>query len=144
MTVRRLLEGKGRFVPTIRSGASLQDVIDQLDIDDAGALVVTDDNEKILGLITETDIARGLKKYGRDIVDAPVEKLMTTDVVVCDIGEPLTKVLELMDEHQLHHVPVVKDGKLYGIINMLDLVKYRLGELETEAEALKAYVAGRT
>ena len=143
MTVRKLLEGKGRFVATIRSESSLSDVIDQLDIDDAGALVVTDDHEQILGLISEKHIMRGLKTYGRDVVDAPVEKLMTRDVVVCDIGEPLTKVLELMDEHQLHHVPIVKEGKLHGMINMLDLVKYRLVELQTEAEALKAYIAGQ-
>ena len=39
-------------------------------------------------------------------------------------------------------MPITKSGRLYGIINMLDLVKYRLAELDAEANALKAYIIG--
>jgi len=65
MSVRRLLKGKGSFVPVIRSHLSLNDVINQLDIDKVGSLVVSDDNIRILGIITEHDIARGLKNWPR-------------------------------------------------------------------------------
>lgn len=143
MTVRRLLDGKGSFVPSIRSNTRLSDVVDQLELDDAGALVVTDDDKKILGLISERDIVRGLKSSGRDVLDKPVSKLMSRNVITCDIGEPLSQVLELMDRHQIRHVPITREGDLCGIITMLDVVKYRLGELQSEAEALKAYVSGR-
>jgi signal-transduction protein with cAMP-binding, CBS, and nucleotidyltransferase domain len=47
-----------------------------------------------------------------------------------------------MDQHQIHYVPITKAGQLCGIINMLDLVKYRLAEIEAEANELKAYVTG--
>ena len=67
---------------------------------------------------------------------------MTTEVVTCDYREPVEQILKLMDQHQIRHVPIVKDGELHGIINMLDLVKYRLEQLESEAESLKAYVMG--
>ena len=142
MTVARLIKGKGSFVPVIKSDLRLNDVIDQLDIEDVGALVVTDDNSEILGIITERDIARGLKEHGRNVVDRPLVELMTKDVVSIDIGQSLSRVLELMDEHQIHYLPVTENGSLAGIINMLDLVKYRLGEIEMEANALKEYVAG--
>ncbi len=142
MSVRLLLKHKGTFVPVIRSDLTLNEVIDQLRIDEAGALVVTDDNQKILGIITEHDIARGLKTHGRDVVDRPLRELMTRDVITIDIGQPVTHVLELMDRHKIHYVPVTENGSLAGIINMLDLVKYRLAEIELEANALKAYVAG--
>ena len=85
MTVRLLLKSKGTFVPMIRSELTLKDVIDQLQIDEAGALVVTDDNLKMLGIITERDIARGLKAHGRDVVDRPLTELMTRDVLSVDI-----------------------------------------------------------
>ena len=143
MTVKTLIKGKGSFVPVIKSDLTLNDVIDQLDIDDVGALVVTDDRSEILGIITERDIARGLKEHGRNVVDRPLAELMTKDVVSIDIGAPLSRVLELMDEHQIHYLPVTENGSLAGIINMLDLVKYRLGEIEMEANALRDYVAGR-
>ena len=142
MTVRLLLKAKGAFVPVIRSELMLMDVIDQLQTDEAGALVVTDDNQKILGIITERDIARGLKRHGRDVIDRPLKDLMTSDVISVDIGEPVTTVLELMSRHKIHYVPVTDNGSLAGIITMLDLVKYRLAELELESKALKDYVAG--
>lgn len=143
MSVRHLLKSKGTFVPVIRSDLTLKDVIDQLEVDMAGALVVTDNDLSILGIISERDIVRALKAHGRQIVDAPVTSIMTRDVITCDYEQPINKILELMDEHQIRHVPILRDGQLHGIINMLDLVKYRLQELELEANALKDYVAGR-
>jgi CBS domain-containing protein len=143
MTVKLLLKHKGRFVPVIRSDLILNDVIEQLHIDAAGALVVTDDNQKILGIITERDIARGLQRFGRDVVDRPLRELMSRNVITVDIGETVNRVLELMDRHQIHYVPVTDHGNLVGIITMLDVVKYRLAEIELEANALKEYVAGR-
>jgi CBS domain-containing protein len=142
MTVKLLLKHKGGFVPVIHSGVTLSDVIEQLRIDEAGALVVTDD-KKILGIITERDIARGLQRFGRNVVDRPLQELMTQNVVTVDISERVNRVLELMDRHQIHYVPVTDHGLLVGIITMLDIVKYRLAEIELEANALKDYVTGR-
>ena len=143
MSVKLLIKEKGSFVPVIRSNLTLDDVINQLDIDNVGGLIVTDDNSEILGIITEHDIARGLKEHGRNVVDRPLRDLMTKDVISVDINEPLTRVLELMDQHRIHYLPVTERGSLCGIINMLDLVRYRLKEIELEASALKDYVAGR-
>ena len=129
-------------MPVIRSDLTLQDVVHQLQVDEAGALVVTDDNQMMLGIIIERDLARGLKRYGRDVVDRPLKDLMTRDVLSVDIGVPITTVLELMHKRKFHYVPVTENGSLTGIITMLDLVKYRLAEIELEANSLKAYVAG--
>jgi CBS domain-containing protein len=142
MSIQTLLAEKGRFVPIISSNVTMNDVIDKLEIDKAGALVITDDNQTILGIITERDIARGLKTYGRNVVDKPVCELMTHVVRTCDVNQSVEDVLRLMDEHQVQYVPITKNGFLYGIINMLDLVKYRLAQVDAEAEALKSYVAG--
>jgi CBS domain-containing protein len=65
MTVQALVASKGHAVPTIKSDTTFQDVIERFEHENAGALVVTDDNERILGIITERDIARGLKTFGR-------------------------------------------------------------------------------
>ena len=46
MSVRRVLRAKGFFVPVIRSGLTLNDVINQLEVDNVGALVVTDDSSR--------------------------------------------------------------------------------------------------
>lgn len=142
MTVRKLLNSKGRFVSGIGSNVRVQDVVEQLESDDVAALVVTDDKESILGIISGRDVVRGVKQFGPEVANRLVGDLMTRKVVTCDIGEPLEKILNLMDAHQIRHVPITDGGNLCGIINMLDVVKYRLREIQTEAEALKEYVAG--
>ena len=142
MSIQALLDAKGRFIPIISSSVSISDVIDKLEIDKAGALVVTDDNQTILGRITERDIARGLKTFGRNVVDKPVGELMTRNVETCDVNQSVEAVLRLMNERQIQFVPIMKNGALYGIINMLDLVKYRLSQIDAEAAALRAYVTG--
>lgn len=47
--------------------------------------MVTDDNKTILGIITERDIARGLKTHGRGVVDKSLRDLMTKEVISVDI-----------------------------------------------------------
>jgi len=105
----------------------VRDVINQLEADDVSALVVSDDGTSILGITSAGDIVRGLKAFGRDVVDRPLGDLMTRDVIFCDIGEPMSRIYELMDLHQIRHVPMTENGELCGIINMLDVVKYRPG-----------------
>lgn len=142
MTIRRLLKQKGSYVPSIGSGATVREVLAQLDLDNVGALVVTDDNDNILGMISERDIVRGLQKEGIATIDAPVNSLMSKVVYTCDVNEPISNVLELMDRYKFRHVPIKDGSRLCGIINMLDVAKYRLEELRAEADALKDYIAG--
>jgi CBS domain-containing protein len=143
MTVQKLIEGKGNFVSVVRPDVTVDDVIKQLEADDVSAVVVSENDKGILGIVSPGDIVRGLKNFGRNVGNRPASDLMTCKVVSCDIKEPLTKIYELMDKHQIRHVPITDHGRLCGIINILDVIRYRLAEIQQEAEALKDYVAGR-
>lgn len=143
MTVRALLKDKGEQVSTIRPDVKVGEIMDQLERDEVSALVVSKDGRTILGIVSGGDVMRGLKRDGPAIVEKTVEEVMTSEVVTCNVGEPLATVYELMDANRIRHVPIVDNGDLCGLINTLDVVKHRLGELELEAEALKGYVAGR-
>lgn len=143
MKVSDLIEKKGSFVPAIRSDAKVQDVVDQLKADEAGALVVTDDDKKILGIISEHNIVRGLERYGRDVVDRPVTDLMTAEVVTCSMDDTMDQAMALMDHHRIRHVPVTRDGDLCGIVAIHDILRNKMSELTFEAQALRDYVSGR-
>ncbi len=142
MTVRKLLESKGNFVPFVRPDSTVADVTEILQADEVGALVVTNDQRNILGIVTERDIVNALNEFGPNVMETSVSDVMTEDVITCEFGQPISSILELMHEHQIHHIPITEQGELCGIINMLDLVKYRLDELEEESMLLKNYVAG--
>ena len=143
MSVRKLLEGKGAFVSVAPSTATVQDIVDQLEADDVAAVVIASTETKIEGIVSGRSIVRGIKQHGRNIVDRCVADIMTVNVVTCDIEEPMGRIYELMDKHQIRHIPITDNGRLCGIVNMLDVVKYRLEEIRTEAETLKSYIAGQ-
>ena len=56
--------------------------------------------------------------------------------------DSLDHVTRLMTRHRVRHTPVIRDGKLAGIISIGDVVKHRLDDLELEANILRdAYIA---
>ena len=104
-----------------------------------GALVVSEDGERLTGIVSERDVVRHL---GRDesVLESPVEQIMTTDVRTCGGDELLTDLMQVMTDHRIRHLPVVADDRVTGIISIGDVVKGRIGELEFERDQLDSYV----
>jgi signal-transduction protein with cAMP-binding, CBS, and nucleotidyltransferase domain len=65
---------------------------------------------------------------------------MTSDVKTCSLDAPVVDLMRAMTEGRFRHVPVVAEGKLAGIVSIGDIVKNRVGELETERDSLSRYI----
>jgi CBS domain-containing protein len=144
MKVRDMLAEKGDKVATTQPDATVDTVLHRLKLEGVGALVVSKDGEKVLGIVSERDIVRGLPDHGAALLEMPVSEIMTKTVKTCP---PETNIPELMSEmtrSRFRHMPVVKDGKLCGIISIGDVVKSRLEELEAETHVLRDYIVGRS
>ncbi len=142
MTIRAILKTKGAAVPTVASGVNIRDVLQRLEEEDVGALVVTDDGERIKGIVSERDIVRGLRLTGDDVLDADVEDLMTTDVVTCKADDKIAAVMAMMLANRIRHVPVVDGKTLAGFISVRDIIKQRLDEVQADADAMQKYISG--
>ena len=142
MNVAAILRQKGRAVTTAPPSITLLEVAQRLAHKRIGAIVVVDAQGELVGIVSERDIILALSEVGPDCLTRPVSERMTRQVVTCDVGEPMAWILQLMDAHQIRHVPITRDGLLCGIVSILDVIKYRLAEIDAEARALKAYVAG--
>ena len=140
MTVERIIKDKGTYVTTVSPDAKVADVIDQLEADDVGALVVSADGDRINGIISERDVVRGLQRFGPAVLDHPVGELMTSEVVTCTADDPVVGVMAMMDDQEIRHVPVIENGKLAGIVNIRDIIKLRLNEVQNEANAMREYI----
>ena len=140
MTVETILRDKGGHVATIRPDARVEEAVTKLATEDVGALVVSRNGRDVEGVISERDIARGLAQHGRDVVDRSVSQLMTGQVITCVSGDRVAGIMALMTEHRIRHVPVTKDGELCGIVSIGDVVKTRLDEVMSEADAMLAYI----
>ena len=138
MTVAAILKVKGSHVETTTPDTTVFSAAWELKIKNIGALVVvSEDGGTILGMISERDLARGISEYGTNLQALPVSKLMTTPVLTCAPDERITGVMVRMTHHRVRHLPVVDGGKLLGIISIGDVVKFRLDELELEANVLR-------
>lgn len=69
--------------------------------------------------------------------DQNIQRIMTIDPATVNIGEPTSKAKHLLDSESIHHLPVVDDGKLVGIISTADLLKlYLLDEGANSADVV--------
>ncbi|NTF32202.1 CBS domain-containing protein [Rhizobium skierniewicense] len=140
--VKELLDLKGRDVITVRPDLSLGEAAVTLHENRIGAVVVTDDHGAILGIFTERDIVKAIATHASAALEAKVSEVMTKNVTRCHEGSSTDDLMELMTGGRFRHLPVEADGRLVGIISIGDVVKARIGEIEAEAEHIKAYIAG--
>jgi CBS domain-containing protein len=74
----------------------------------------------------------------------PVKEVMQYGMIGVSPDESITRVMNLMTHHRVRHMPVLRGGKLVGIVSIGDVVKHRLEDLELEANVLRdVYNAGR-
>ena len=142
MDVETILRTKGRAVETIRPGETVGAAIDMLVSRNIGALVASDDGEKVEGIISERDIVNALARHGAGLLSLTVAQVMTRPVVTCDPAESVGELMAEMTNRRIRHLPVVQDGRICGIVSIGDLVKNRLDEIEYEASSLRSFIAG--
>lgn len=141
MNVEGILKGKGTDVATIAPQASIKRAADWLRAKNVGALVVTSDGT-ILGIISERDIVHALSQYGEPVASMQVKDVMTHGLTTASLDDDLTHLMRLMTRHRVRHMPVLRSGRLAGIISIGDVVKHRLDDLELEANVLRdVYIA---
>ena len=142
MLIGQILAGKGRDVVTTRPDATIAEVAKLLKARRIGAVVVTDADGALCGIISERDLARGLADHGADLLQMRVRDLMTAEVSTCSPDDGIDKLMQQMTEGRFRHLPVVQEGRMIGIISIGDVVKHRLQELENEAHLLHDYISG--
>ena len=107
--------------------------------EDIGSIPVIDNEQtrKLVGIVTDRDLALEIVAEGLDAKSTKVETVMTRKVVTCLADDDLQKALDAMAEHQLRRIPVVDDdNKILGIIAQAD-VATRVDEPEKTAEMVK-------
>jgi CBS domain-containing protein len=88
-----------------------------------GSLLVTN-QEAIVGIVTDTDLARRAMAEGLDPDRTPVERIMSAPVVQIDVEATLLDASDLMAKEGVRHLGVQKEGKLIGIVSVRDLVNF--------------------
>ena len=141
MLVLQILKSKGAAVYTCSPVETVAAAAAVLHSRRVGALVVMDDQDHVVGIVSERDVVRVIAQQGHMGLSAPVSACMTRGVIYADPTETVGELMARMTDRRIRHLPVVQGDRLAGIVSIGDLVKSKIAESEAEAEELKAYIA---
>jgi CBS domain-containing protein len=95
----------------------------------------------LAGIITERDILARIVAAELDPVATPVAQVMSTELLVAEIGEPWEVCLQRMQQARVRHLIVLDQGRLAGILSLRDLIAVDLDEKAEAISLLNAYVS---
>jgi CBS domain-containing protein len=139
MTIARLLEGRSGEVHSCDATLSVREAVAMLATRRIGALPVMAAGA-VAGIFSERDVIYQLQAQGPGVLDRPVGEVMTAPAVTVSPQAGALEALGLMTRRRIRHLPVVSEGAMVGFVSIGDLVKYRIEQAESEAEAMRVYI----
>jgi CBS domain-containing protein len=140
-TVGHLLQHKGGHVWSVPPTASVLDAIKTLAQRNVGAVLVMD-GDTLLGIFSERDYTRKIILKGRASHTTPVSEVISSPVRTVTPDDSIEDCMKLMTEHRIRHLPVVRDGKVLGVISIGDLVNWTISAQKAALEQMQSYLAG--
>ncbi|MBI3709306.1 MAG: CBS domain-containing protein [Proteobacteria bacterium] len=144
MRIDDILHHKGHAeLATVAPADSIAKASRLLDEHNVGALVVTDRLGRLVGILSERDIVRGLARDGAEVLHCQVQELMTKDVLTCRREDKVKDVMATITIRRVRHLPVVEGERLVGIVSIGDVLKSRLEETTQEMAVYRDLSIGR-
>ena len=114
---------------TLGSSATAQEAGDRLAQPDVRAVLVTDDDGRLVGVLTRSTLVREVVAAGRDPRSTPLGEIAEAPRFTVDADLPVDEAFQLLEDEDLERVPVVEDGRLVGVLSR-SVLQRRLAEDE--------------
>ena len=122
MKVKKLLGKKGLKANTTSPDAPVSDALKLMSKKKVSALVVSE-KEKMVGILSEEDYARKVILKGKKAKKIRVRDIMTSKVIYTTPDQKLDKCLSMMVKNRFHHLPVLENDRLVGLLSIEDIKK---------------------
>jgi len=109
-------------VKTVRPDSSVMEAIQKMNKFDVGSIVVVQERRPV-GIITERDILRKILEPGLDPVTVRARQIMSSPIVTTKEDLAIEEAAKIMTTKKIKKIPVVRDGRLIGIVTATDLVR---------------------
>ena len=121
-TVSELLQDKIQEVSYVEPNETAHDAMQLMADKKIGALLV-EENGKMVGIISERDYPGKAKALHKPLLEVLVKEIMSSHVIHVSPDDTIEHCMELVTKNHVRHLPVLKDGKILGIISIGDLSK---------------------
>lgn len=139
MKVRLILAKKGMTVITITPDKKIRQAVVLLTEKNIGALVVVDENQQPVGIISERDIIRRAA-IDENLFSLTVADLMTRQLITGLPNDEAFSIAHTMTEKRFRHMPILEDGKLVGIVSLGDIMKAERDQYRGEIDTLETQI----
>ena len=141
MRVEKILPAGRKRLITVRDEAPLMDAAKLLREPNADLVVVCNADQRMVGVISKTDVVRQFSQWRESEHATPASTVMTRTVVSFRPDDLLQDVWTMMKHRRLKNVPVLdQDSRPIGVLNALDVLEALLEEVEHEETLLREYV----
>ena len=121
LRVKNLMH-RGQQIPRVHKDTPMKQVLDEMSKKKLGMTCVVDDEENLVGIITDGDLRRKIQEFKRNFLQKTAEDCMTPNPITIDKEDLATKALNLMEENKITSLIIKnKRGKIEGIIHLHDL-----------------------
>ena len=118
-----LLSKKQSHFNKISPNSSISDALCRMSCQNIEYLIVVDDDEKFLGLLTDHDIATKTVFANKSLTSTKVRQMMNTRWPVADADSTVEDCMKLMSRYNVRYVPVFKNLNFLGVVSADDIVQ---------------------
>lgn len=123
-------------VETAQMNSTLEEIASIMKVEDVGAVPIVDEDEDLVGIITDRDIVVRCVADGKDPSDTTVEEVLSHELETIEPDADIEEAARLMADKQIRRLPVCQDGELVGMLSIGDLA-VKTPHREASAEALR-------
>lgn len=140
MSIANIIAGRHQDVVSCSAQNTVREAATLMAEKRIGALPVMD-GEAVAGIFSERDLLYCVARDGEAVLHARVGDVMTAPAITIDPSQSALGALSLMTRRRIRHLPVVENGRMLAFISIGDMVKFRIEQIETEAEQLREYIS---
>lgn len=140
MKIQEMLKATGfknQALITVGPDELVSAAIKKLVEHDKGALPVCDDQNELVGIITERDIIRKCFVQGAEFINKKITDIMTKQVVIATLDDDLDYAINTMKKEKIRHIPIADGKRVVGIISMRDVLGFRYEETQSESKYMQ-------
>ena len=125
---------------TLTEKDTLKTASNKLQTYNVGVMPVLSEHDKsVIGIISERDLARYIYKdeFSSELL---VTKIMTTNIISCNLNTSVTELMEIISNHKIRHIPIIEEKKLLGVVSIGDVVNHIIEQYKDENQHLRDFI----